>query len=431
MNVSKVRKTDYKETSIGQIPEDWEVKELGQIGSFSKGKGILKEQLIEFGLPCIRYGEIYTVHDFVIKRFKSFISEQVAKQSQEIKKGDVLFAGSGETIEEIGKAVAYLGEDRAYAGGDVIILSTNGHMNPECLSYLLHTDVAHKQKRRLGQGQQVVHIYPSDLAIVRIPIPPFLEQTAIARLLSTWDNAIIETNELICRKVQRRMWTMQQLLSGKLRNKIFVKTTTTHKTGIGELPIDWKLKALKKIVNPVKKSVTPKSNELYQQIGIRSHTKGLFYKEKVTGKDLGDKSVFWIEPNCFVVNIVFAWEHAIAKTTDQEIGMIASHRFPMYKPVDGVLNLDYLLYYFKSARGKHLLGLASPGGAGRNKTLGQSEFLNLQIPVPSIEEQCFIAELLQAADKEIELLQAKLIQLKEQKKGLMQMLLTGKKRLKL
>ncbi len=110
--------------------------------------------------------------------------------------------------------------------------------------------------------------------------------------------------------------------------------------------------------------------------------------------------------------------------------MIASHRFPMFKPKEGILHLDYLLYYFKSLRGKHLLGLASPGGAGRNKTLGQSEFVKLQIPVPSLEEQTAIAQMLQAADKEIQLLKIKTQKLREQKKGLMQVLLTGKKRLK-
>ena len=77
---------------------------------------------------------------------------------------------------------------------------------------------------------------------------------------------------------------------------------------------------LRRIERPVE--VNP--NELYTQIGIRSHGKGLFYKEPVTGEALGNKSVFWIEPNCFILNIVFAWEQAIGKTTQAEVGMIGS-----------------------------------------------------------------------------------------------------------
>ncbi|MDD2370322.1 MAG: restriction endonuclease subunit S, partial [Sulfuricurvum sp.] len=144
--------------------------------------------------------------------------------------------------------------------------------------------------------------------------------------------------------------------------------------------------------------------------------------------EIGDKSVFWIEPDCFIVNIVFAWEQAIGKTTSNEIGMIASHRFPMYKPQKNVLDLDYLLYLFKSKRGKYLLELASPGGAGRNKTLGQGEFAELKIPLPSYQEQQKIAQILTTWDEAI-IKQEQLVKEKEQfKKGLMQKLLSGEVR---
>jgi type I restriction enzyme S subunit len=424
-------KTNTKTFFNSTIPIDWELKELGTLGKFSKGKGILKEQVIESGLPCIRYGEIYTTHDFVVTEFKSFISEDVAKESQPINKGDILFAGSGETLEEIGKAVAFVGDETAYAGGDVIILSTNGEQYAEFISFVLETDFVRRQKRRLGQGHSVVHIYPGDLATLKIPLPPKMERQAISNLLHLMDTAINRNKQLINKKELTRKWLGQQLLSGKIRVKKFVKDNQFHRTGLGELPVDWKLNSIENILTPVRKAFIPDKDELYQEIGIRSHTKGLFYKEKVKGAILGDKRVFWIAPNCFILNIVFAWEHAIAKTTKKEIGMIASHRFPMFKPKDGMVDLDYLLYYFNSRRGKHLLGLASPGGAGRNKTLGQFEFMKLQIPTPSITEQVGIAQVLQSADKEIQLLKAKTEKLKEKKKGLMQQLLTGKKSLKL
>lgn len=99
-----------KSSNHNGVPSDWEILPLSSLGNFSKGKGILKEQVIESGLPCIRYGEIYTTHDFILKEFKSFISEDVATESKEIKNGDILFAGSGETIEEIGKAVEMKGK---------------------------------------------------------------------------------------------------------------------------------------------------------------------------------------------------------------------------------------------------------------------------------------------------------------------------------
>ena len=201
------------------------------------------------------------------------------------------------------------------------------------------------------------------------------------------------------------------------------------KTKAGILPADWDVYILGDCLRRIERPVEVKPDELYTQIGIRSHGKGLFYKEPVTGALLGNKSVFWIEPNCFVLNIVFAWEQAIGKTTQSEVGMIGSHRFPMYRPVNDAVNIDYLISYFLTKRGTDILEAASPGGAGRNKTLGQDRFLKSKIVLPPIEEQQKIAEILTTQDKIIELKENLFTEKQRQKKYLMQQLLTGKNRL--
>lgn len=132
-------------------------------------------------------------------------------------------------------------------------------------------------------------------------------------------------------------------------------------TKVGVIPEEWNVERIDKILQRVRKSVVVEKDKLYSQIGIRSHGKGIFYKEPVSGEVLGNKSVFWIEPDCFIVNIVFAWEQAVSRTTQNEIGMVASHRFPMYLPKNKKANIDYLVYLFKSPRGKYFLELASPG----------------------------------------------------------------------
>ena len=112
-------KPGYKQTEAGIIPADWHAERLADIGRFSKGLGIKKDEFLSGTIPCIRYGEIYTHHNYVIKRFNSFISSEVAKTSQKLNMGDILFAGSGETKEEIGKAVAFTQQIEAYAGGNI------------------------------------------------------------------------------------------------------------------------------------------------------------------------------------------------------------------------------------------------------------------------------------------------------------------------
>lgn len=181
-----------------------------------------------------------------------------------------------------------------------------------------------------------------------------------------------------------------------------------------------------KYVNPVDVN----ADFYYQEIGIRSHGKGIFHKEPVLGKEIGNKRVFRIKENAFIVNIVFAWEQAVGKTTEKEIGMIASHRFPMYLPKDDKISIDFLLHFFLTRKGKSLLELASPGGAGRNKTLGQKEFENLALSIPSPPEQQKIADFLSSIDKQIQLLKEKKDALDNYKKGVMQKLFSQEIRFK-
>lgn len=184
---------------------------------------------------------------------------------------------------------------------------------------------------------------------------------------------------------------------------------------------DWEEEKIENIFEKIKNPVLVEEDKKYQQIGIRSHGKGIFYKEFIFGKELGNKRVFWIESNVFIVNIVFAWERAIAKTTDKELGMIASHRFPMYKPLKGILDLNFITYFFKTLKGQSKLELASPGGAGRNKTLGQKEFSQLKLYIPQkIKEQEKIASFILSVDENIEILEQKLKYLEKYKKGLIQ-----------
>ena len=162
--------------------------------------------------------------------------------------------------------------------------------------------------------------------------------------------------------------------------------------------------------------------QTYREIGIRSHGKGIFHKDETTASEIGNKRVFWVEPNCFVVNIVFAWERAVAKTTDAESGMIASHRFPMYKVLNN--SLDYIVDFFKTEKGRQVLQMASPGGAGRNKTLNQKFFLNSKVYLPSLKEQLIISRFIALIENRIET-QIKIIEdLVLQKKYIISSLLT-------
>lgn len=119
----------YKKTEVGVIPEDWEVKTCGQLGTFYKGRGISSVDLKADGYPCIMYGDIYVKFNISFGNADFRIDAETAKNSSMAKKGDLFFTGSGETAEEIGKCVSYQGEKDIYIGGDIIALTPYSQYN--------------------------------------------------------------------------------------------------------------------------------------------------------------------------------------------------------------------------------------------------------------------------------------------------------------
>lgn len=130
----------------------------------------------------------------------------------------------------------------------------------------------------------------------------------------------------------------------------------------------------------------------YKEIGLRSFGKGVFHKEPVSGSVIGDKRVFEIVPGDLLLSNVFAWEGAIAVAGPSEAGRIGSHRFMTYVPRDGRIDTSWARRFFLSEEGLELIRAASPGSAGRNRTLGIEAFESLRIPLPSIEEQLRVAQ---------------------------------------
>lgn len=167
---------------------------------------------------------------------------------------------------------------------------------------------------------------------------------------------------------------------------------TVPKLRFQEFSGKWEPKRIAILLQEVGEAVDVIDNAQYLEIGVRSHGKGVFHKEPVSGASLGEKRVFHVVPNTLVFNIVFAWEQAVALTTDKEEGFIASHRFPMFKEKNDLSYLPFMKEFFLRPQGKALLEMASPGGAGRNKTLGKNSFLKLEAIVPQRDEQVKIAD---------------------------------------
>ena len=170
-------KAKMKETVLGKIPEHWEVRRLGTIGRFSKGGNISRSELIytDKGVPAILYGDLYTKYDIVAENIINRITKETAANSVELKKGDLLFTGSGETKEDIGKCVIFNSNEPAYAGGDVIIFKQD-IFDSYFVSYSQNSSIARYQKAISSKGEIIVHTYGSKLRDVIMPYPPTIEE---------------------------------------------------------------------------------------------------------------------------------------------------------------------------------------------------------------------------------------------------------------
>lgn len=412
MNTNKQIPQGYKPSPLGIIPEDWEVKRLGEIGDFSKGNGVPKDKIIidEHGHPCLTYGDLYTKYDFVIKDIKSFIDDDVASESKEIHIGDICFAGSGETPEDIGKCAAYIEERTAYAGGDIIILSPYKNINSIWLSYVLNSDIGGKQRYKFAQGFSIVHIYPDYLKQIQIPTPTFTEQNSIVSVLSLWDTAIAKQTALIEQLTLRKRGLMQQLLTGKKRLKGFM----------GE----WKEVRLGEVFD--------ERNETNRDdLPLLSITgdKGVIYQSESDKRDISneDKSKYKrICPNDIGYNTMRMWQ---GRSALSELEGIVSPAYTIVTP-KGIIDVRFMAMLIQQPRIVYGFWTHSQGLVSDTLNCKYPDFCQVRVTIPSKKEQTAIANFFVQIDKEIEIQKQKLAAMQEQKKGLMQVLLTGKKRIK-
>jgi type I restriction enzyme S subunit len=390
-----------------------------------KGKNIPKKDLTSEGVPCILYGEIYTKYNFTSKKLYSFIPHAIAQQSTSINKGDILFAGSGETAEEIGKCITYLGDEKACAGGDINILSPFND-DSTFLGYLLNSSQVNKQKSNLGQGSSVVHIYSSSLKTILISLPPFPEQQAIASALSDTDALITALEQLIAKKRNIKQGAMQQLLTGKKRLSGFWK--------------EWEMKTLGEVLDTITDYTANGSFESLKTNVRYYETRN--YAALVRTTDLGKVTFV---PERFTdkhgykylkKTALFGGELIIANVGS--LGKV--FRVPYFNMPMTLAPNTYLLvcskyiykeYIYQWMRTNEfyqkLMGII---GSTTLQAINKDNLRNINILLPiEKQEQQAIAQILSDMDTEIEALEQKQAKYKAIKQGMMQELLTGKTRL--
>jgi type I restriction enzyme S subunit len=270
---------------------------------------------------------------------------------------------------------------------------------------------------RGGTGNQA-NVGTQDLASLKISLPPLSEQKAIAHILGLMDSAINTNNQLIAQKELQKKWLMQNLLIGNKRLKGFVG--------------NWEEFPYEKLLKVVKRNFAWNDNALYKLISVRRRSGGIFYREALYGNQILVKTLRTANEGDFLFSKMQILHGASALVTKEFDGAkISGSYIAVVAKDEKLLNMEFLQWYSQLPYFYHQTYISSYGVHIEKMTFDFDTFLQLEISLPTIEEQTAIAKVLQAADKEIQLLKAITEKLREQKKGLMQVLLTGKKRLKM
>ena len=236
---------------LGAVPAHWDVRRLGQIGTLLKGRGGSKEDEVDEGVPCVRYGDLYTTHTRVIAKTRSSVSKKRASEYMPIQFGDVLFAASGETADEIGKSAVNLIRSRACCGGDIILLRPRGRLDARFMGYAADCRAAATQKAMMGRGFTVVHIYPRQIKRVALALPPLPEQVAIARFLdhatSRIERYIRAKEKLIALLEEQKQVNTHYAVTGRVDVRTGQPYPAYKPSGIewlGEVPAHWEVRRL-------------------------------------------------------------------------------------------------------------------------------------------------------------------------------------------
>lgn len=281
------------------------------------------------------------------------------------------------------------------------------HSNASFVHYLLHAYDLRKVFYGMGGGVRQ-SIGFKDIRSLRFPVAPVAEQEQIVRYL---DSMTAKINKLIRAKK-------------KICDLIFEEIILLANEHIDNANLP--RYRLKNVIKLVGDQIIREDETLYTPIGVLNRGRGVFHKQQLLGKDLGDSEFFNVSPGDMIFSGQFAWEGAVAILQDTERGCIASHRYPLARAINPeLLKLEYLWAFFQTKYGDMLLNIHSHGAAGRNRPLNIVRLLSEAIPIPPLEEQKKIEKLFLQLKEAKELAAKYSAQLQEYKNSLIASVVTG------
>ena len=360
-------------------PDGVEYKKLGEIGTLIRGKRFVKNDFIEDGVPAIHYGELYTHYGIFASKVKTHIRQEIASKMRYAHQHDIVIVGAGETIEDIGIGVAWLGKMDVAVHDACYIFHHD--MNPVFISYVLRTEDYHRQLKKYITTGKISSISANGIGQAIIPVPPLAIQNEIVKLLDNFTELTAElTAELQLRKKQYSFYRDSLLNFSR-----------------DDAEVEWK--TLREISTHICSGGTPrKTNSAYYNGGaipwLRTQEVAFNYIEKVTSfiteEGLRNSSAKWIPSHCVIVAISGA---TAGRSAVNNIPITTNQHCCNFEINDKIADYKYVFYWVKSQY-EQIKGL----GRGARADLNADIIGGYPIPIPPLETQAKIVSILDRFD---------------------------------
>ena len=407
-----VNKKKKPEIRFKEFEEDWVENMIGDFYFFKNGLNKGKEYFGS-GVPIVNYTDVFRSRGLKAHQLNGrvMLSESEIK-NYEVRQGDIFFTRTSETIEEIGYASVMLDKPFHTAFSGFVLrgraISTDP-MEDVFKQYAFFTKSFRAEMQRKSTITTRALTSGTAIKAMFFVFPQSkIEQSKIGIFFDYLNNLI----ELRGRENEQTV-NIKKAMIEKMFPKKGENVPEVRFDGFTET---WEQRKLKELVTPVFREV-PKPSKSYKRMSIRSHAKGTFHQMVDDPDTVAMEKLFVVHENDLVVNITFAWEHAIAVAKKEDNGLLVSHRFPTYEMNESDPNFIRVLVYKENFRRK--MELISPGGAGRNRVLNKNDFIQIEEIVPTFPEQNAIGNFFRSLDTLIEAQQQELEKLQNIKNALL------------
>lgn len=426
------KETNFKETSIGKIPEDWRIEKLERVISLCQN-GLWGDtpEPDRVSYPVIRSTEItYDGKIDLLTVALRKIPENKIKQ-YELQEGDILIVSSSGSSHLIGRAALFChpNDGKRYLFSNFMIRMRPKNMDSRFLYYFLNSTPYYLFLKNLQQTSTGLRNLPKrKLLQLNVPLPPLEEQKAIAHILSTIDKAIQKTNEIISKTERLKKGLMQELLTKGIGHKEFKDTE------IGKIPKEWKVVRLKDVVeinrenkDPVREM--PNDTFIYVDIdSVEGDTGKIKNPKKILGKKAPSRARRVIHENDVIMSTVRPYLKAFAIVPKEYDNQICSTGFAVLTCKKGIIDPYYLLTALFSENVITQCNMMMV--EGQYPALNQAQVPQIKIPLPPFSEQLKISDIFATIDKKLEVEKNEKAKLERIKQAMMDLLLTGKVRIK-